>query len=41
MDINLTPEQINDFLEDAYVNINLGDYRIYYNSYKYGNRKGK
>lgn len=29
MDINLTPEQINDFLEDTYVNINLGDYRIY------------
>lgn len=29
MDINLTREQINDFLKDEYININLGDYRIY------------
>ena len=29
MDINLTREQINDFLKDEYININLGDHRIY------------
>lgn len=29
MDINLTQEQIEDFLNDEYININLGNYRIY------------
>lgn len=29
MDINLTQEQIEDFLNDEYININLVNYRIY------------
>ena len=29
MDINLTSEQTEEFLNDEYININLGDYRIY------------
>lgn len=29
MDINLTREQIDDFLKDEYIDINLGDYKIY------------
>ena len=29
MDINLTQKQAEEFLNDEYININLGDYRIY------------
>lgn len=29
MDINLTQEQINEFLEKGYINIYMGDYRFY------------
>lgn len=29
MDINLTQKQAEEFLDDEYININLGDYRIY------------
>ena len=29
MDINLTQEQANKFMKDKYININIGDYKIY------------
>lgn len=29
MDINLTKEQIDEFMSDGWINIKLGDYRIY------------
>lgn len=29
MEINLTQEQINKFLEEGYVIVNIGDYRFY------------
>lgn len=29
MDIKLTPEQVEEFLGDEYINIEIGDYRLY------------